>query len=234
MEGYSAQWYMNTNFSDFFWHPVETVQGIRYDYTFAILRNPHLMPRAYELGVDRVKCRICCAFDLLFRMTPDYKQYIADVLSSIGVPHKPLVTLQLETSPLHMTETLHTAELLVQCADRATQELNLPSAVLVPVFSDFQVEEEVVHHYTKLLTPVHVAFDQSQDSTGEEVQLQNAFVDLSLMLNSTLLVRTKGYRASFGNIADALRQHYHPPGSVFTYILSSSGCQKHLAGTKIE
>ena len=222
---------MSTNFSDFLHHPIEIVQGSRYDYSFALLRNPSLMPKAYQLGVDRVKCWICCAFDLLFIINPDFHQYITKLLSSIGVPPKPLVAIQLKTNPSDRVTSLHTAERLLECAEKASHDLHLSGAVWVPVFSDREVEKEVAQHYAQLLTTVHMVTSLSQDN--EQAGLQNAFMELCVMLNSTLLVRTKGYRASFGNIAEALRHHYRQ-GSVSTYIQSSLGCQSHSGDAKIE
>lgn len=245
--GKSSQWYMNTNFTNYFKYPLEVVQGHRYDFTYAVLRNPDLMPKAYELGVDRIKCRICCAFDMLFKMTPKFENEMGNLLKSLGHPTRKLVTLQLRSSSGDVQTAVSLAERYVGCAMKAGKELKISSkAVWYPVFNNRLVTHIVSKKYSdRMKTPIQIATatrtvhshlgnlpPDTEVEVAKGVQ-ERTFKEFFLMLNSTLIIRTKGYVGSFGNVADAIRRHYNRPGSVYTYTVGTS-CTLFPDNYKIE
>ena len=246
-DGKSSQWYMNTNFSTFFTEPVEILQGNRYDYTFALIRNPALMPKAYELGVDRVRCRLCCAFDLLFSMNPTFQKSMNDILLQVGFPPKPYLTVHLRTKVNIVDEALSRAEEFLKCAQTAAKELHIAQPILLPIFNNRLVVHIMSRKYPDMVKDLvdtstakrttHTHIGNLPHDTELDVQTsvqERTFKDFYLLLNSTVLVRTKGYVAALGNIADAIRHHYNPPGSIMTYIFSDSKCTKYSEGAKIE
>ena len=244
--GKSSQWYMNTNFSTYLKFPVEVVQGHRYDFTYAVFRNPELMPKAYELGVDRVKCRICCAFDMLFKMTSKFEKEMGDLLKTLGHPSSPLFTVQLRSKNDDVQTAIKMAEQFVSCATKASKELKLRKPVLVPIFNNRLVMHMVVKKFSdKMKNPIHIdtATRTVHNHLGSlppdtEVEVakgvqERSFKDFFLILNSTVLIRTKGYVGSFGNVADAIRRHYGEQGTFWTYTVGST-CTVFPDGYKIE
>lgn len=245
--GRSSQWYMTTNFSTFFTNELEVVQGHRYDFTYAILRNPELMPKAYELGVDRIKCRICCAFHMLFRMTEKFQKQMDELLTSLGSPRKEIGTIQLRTKSGNVQEAVKFADAFLKCGTKAAKSLKLTNRIAwVPIFNNRLVVHIVQKKYgDKLKTPinidsatrtVHTHLGNLPADTELEVAKavqERTFKEFFLMINSTIIIRKKGYEASFGNIADAIRRFYHELGTVHTYLVGST-CTKFPDTYKIE
>ena len=246
--GRSSQWYMNTNFTTFFKFPVEVVQGPRYDFTYAVLRNPELMPKAFELGVDRVKCRICCAFDMLFKMAPKFEKEMSDLLNSLGYPTRPLMAIQVRVKADDVQQAVSQAESFVGCAMRAGKELRISSKVVwVPIFNNRLVMHIVAKKYhDRMKTPIQISTatrtvhhhlgnlpPDTELDVAKGVQ-ERTFKDFFLMLNSTSLIRTKGYVGSFANVADAIRRFYAQRGSVSTYTAGGGTCILFQDGFKIE
>lgn len=246
--GRSSQWYMNTNFTTFFKYPVEVIQGHRYDFTYAVLRNPELMPKAFEFGIDRVKCRICCAFDMLFKMAPKFEKQMSELLNSLGVPQRTLMTVQVRTKNDDVQNAVATAENYIACASKAAKERKISSKVItVPIFNNRLVSHILSKKYTsRLKNPisidtatrtVHSHLGNLPADTEVEVAKgvqERTFKEFFLMLNSTILIRTKGYVGSFGNVADAIRRHYAEPGTIWTYTAGGSTCNIFPDTYKIE
>ena len=239
---------MTTNFSTFLDGDVEVVQGHRYDFTYTILRNPELMPRAYELGVDRIKCRICCAFHMLFRMTEKFRQEMDTLLKSLGAPEKSIGAIQLRAKSQNMKDSMKSAEIFMKCALKAAKERKMTSRYLswVPIFNNRLLVHMIHKKYgDKLKVPinidtathtVHTHLGNLPPDTEPEVVMavqERTFKEFFLTINSTIIIRRKGYESSFGNIADAIRRFYHDFGSVHTYLVGSS-CVKFPDTYKIE
>jgi len=245
--GRSSQWYMNTNFSTYFNSPVEVVQGHRYDFTYAVLRNPGLMPKAYELGIDRIKCRICCAWDMLFKMTSKFEKEMDGLIKSLGVPKRSLMTIQARTRSDDIQAAVAMSEQYVTCAMKAGRELKvLHKMVWVPVFNNRLVVHIVAKKYAeRMKTPiridsatrtVHTHLGNLPPDTEVNVVKgvqDRTFKEFFLMMNSSVIIRTKGYVGSFGNIADAIRRFYAVPGSIYTYT-AGGGCSRFPDNYKIE
>ena len=245
--GRSSQWYMNTNFTKYFTNPVEVVQGHRYDFTYAVLRNQGLMPKAYELGIDRIKCRICCAWDMLFKMTSKFQKEMDALLKSLGVPSKSLMTIQARSRSDDIQAAVALSEQYVSCAMKAGKELKLSSRMVwVPVFNNRLVVHIVAKKYaSKMKTPIHIDTATRTVHThlgnlppDTEVNVlkgvqERSFKEFFLMMNSTVIIRTKGYVGSFGNIADAIRRFYAERGTIYTYT-AGGGCTRFPDNYKIE
>ena len=245
--GISSQWYMTTNFSTYFTNEVEVVQGHRYDFTYAVLRNPELMPKAYELGVDRIKCRICCAFHMLFRMTDKFSQQMDELLSSLGAPHKTIGAIQVRTKSQNVQDSVKFVDSFIKCASKAGKGLKMSNKISwVPIFNNRLVVHIVRKKYgDKLKIPinidtatrtVHTHLGNLPADTELEVAKavqERTFKEFFLTINSTVLIRKKGYEGSFGNIADAIRRFYHQLGTVHTFLVGST-CSKFPDTYKIE
>jgi hypothetical protein len=242
----SSQWYMNTNFSHFFKHPVEVVQGHRYDFTYALLRNPELMPKAYELGIDRVKCRLCCAWDMLFAMAPDFEKEMTKVMHSLGPPSKPLMAVQVRTKAEDVQKAVVVAEHYINCGQKVAKDTHIVP-VYVPIFNNRLVVHIIAKKYKRYVkTPieiesgtrtVHTHLGNLPQDTEMDVVLgvqERTFKEFFLMLNSTVLIRSKGHMGSFGTVADAIRRHYAQVGSVQTYTAAGSSCAFFPLDSKIE
>ena len=238
---------MNTNFTQYFKKPVEVVQGHRYDFTYALLRNPDLMPRAYELGVDRVKCRLCCAWDMLFKMAPEFEAEMKQLIADVRRPdNKPIMAIQVRTKSADVQEAVVVAEHYVNCGQKVAKDTKMP-LVFVPVFNNRLVVHIIAKKYKRYMkTPneseigtrtVHTHIGNLPADTELEVQeavQDRTFKEFFLMLNSTVLIRTKGYVGSFGNVADAIRRHHAKPGSAFSYTAAGSTCSLFPQDAKIE
>lgn len=242
----SSLWYMNTNFSQFFKHPVEIIQGHRYDFTYAILRNAELMPKAYELGIDRIRCRICCAWDMLFTMAPQFEKQMENVLQNLGPPSKPIMAIQVRTKSDDVQKAVVMAEHFINCGQKVAKESKMVP-VYVPIFNNRLVVHIIAKKYKRYVkTPIEIESgtrtvhthlgNLPQDTEPDVVQgvQERTFKEFFLMLNSTVLIRTKGYVGSFGTVADAIRRHYAKPGSVFTYTAGGSSCAILPHDSKIE
>ncbi len=242
----SSQWYMNTNFSTYFKHPVEYIQGHRYDFTYALLRNPELMPKAYELGLDRVKCRLCCAWDMLFRMAPDFKKDMNQILARFKYPSVPLTAIQVRTKSDDVQKAVVVAEHYFHCAQKASKDLKI-SPIYVPVFNNRLVVHILTKKYSRFIkTPididtttrtVHTHLGNLPVDTEMDVQQgvqERTFKEFFLLLNSTVLIRTKGYVGSFGNVAEAIRRDYAKPGSIYSYTAAGTTCTLFPQTSKIE
>lgn len=246
--GKTAQWYMDSDLSSFFTNPVEVLQGHRYDFTYAVLRNPGLMPKAFELGIDQLKCRICCAFDMLFKQTEKFAGEMDQLLKSLGRPLRPLVAIQTRVKGSDVQQAVGVAEAFVKCGIKAAKELKIThNAQYVPLFNNRLVTHIVTKKYSGLLrSPIvidtatrtvhnhlgNLPYDTEQE-VAKGVQ-ERTFKDFFLAINSTVLIRTKGHVASFGNVADAIRRHYGEPGTYWTYTVGSKTCELFPDGTKIE
>ena len=238
---------MNTNFSSYFTRSVEVIQGHRYDYTYALLRNPHLMHKAYELGIDRVRCRVCCAFQLLFAVKPDFAMSVRDVFSSIKFPSRPYAAIHLRAPSGDNEGATAMAEELIGCAHTALEELNVQRCLIVPVFNNRLLIDTIVRKYPLKVKRLFASPDgltghthlgnipRSVNATALSLIQRRTFHDFYILLNSLVLVRSKGHMASLGTIADAIRRHINGPDAVsVTYIASGGTCSRQLVNQRIE
>ena len=199
----NSQWYMDTNFTQYFNGPVEFIQGHRYDFTYAILRNPGLMPKAFELGIDRVKCRICCAWDMLFRMTPEFEKQMKNILASIGYPTIPMMAIQLRTKVADVQSAMIVAEHYINCGQKIAKDTKM-SPVFIPIFNNRLVVHILSKKYKRhMKTPIqidsatrtiHTHLGNLPADTEKDVIAgvqERTFKEFFLMLNSTILIRTK-------------------------------------------
>ena len=246
--GKTSQWYMDSDLTSFFTYPVEVIQGHRYDFTYAVLRNPVLMPKAFELGVDQIKCRICCAFDMLFKQTEKFSQEMDGLLKTLGRPVRPLVAIPLRAKVSNVQSAVAMAEVYVKCAMKATKALKLANSQLVPLFNNRLVTHIVTKKYSSLLRnpimiesatrTVHSHLGNLPYDTEVEVAKgvqERTFKEFFLAMNSTLLIRSKGYASSFGNVADAIRRHYGLNGNFWTYTVGEgASCEQFPTEMRIE
>lgn len=239
--GRSSRWYLSANLSNFFNNSVEILQGHRYDYSHALLRNPALMPRAYALGMDRVRCSVCCTFQYLFKMNSTFQQVMSSLFATIRFPPEPYVAVHLEAT----VDVVSSIENYISCAIKAAQELHILSPNVVPVSDDQFLIESLMKKHPRIIGSITVAPSRANHThigslpfKAEPATLnaaqRNTFRDFFVMLNSSVLVRGKGYKSLLGNVADAIRHHSSPAGSRVTYVASKGMCRRALVGAKIE
>ena len=238
---------MNTNFSLYFSNPIEVLQGNRYDYTYALLRNPTLMPKAYKLGIDRINCRICCAFDLLFSTNVKFLKSINDILSLTGSPRKPYIALYLHIKSNDVDDVLAISKTYINCIHTVSKEMQMSHPLIIPVFYNQTIFHAIAKRYPSemkelvnsslVFQPSHIHLsDISRDTDIEDhgsIQ-KRTFQDFYFILKSSVLIRSKGYLVAFGNIADAIRQHYNPIGRVVTYLTTDTVCLRQPKNSRIE
>lgn len=204
---------MTVNFTQFLPGPVEVLQAPRYDYTFALLRNPLLMNKAFQLGLDQLQCSICCAFDQLFVPNPLFSDYQASLFT--GIKSRELMSIQFDRRCMDQ----HVIQQLVNCSNQAVRDHSLNSFVKRAVVSECHAQE-----IAEQLTSLNIQVFQAKQVTNGMLAMSMAFSELYMIMNSSVLIRGKGYMASLGVMADALRRHYNPPHSVLTYVSSKKGC----------
>ena len=123
----------------------------------------------------------------------------------------------------------------------------MPHPTIIPIFNNrlivhiisrnhpAEVRDLVNLPLATRTTHMHLGnIPRDMDPEVHAVVQKRTFQDLFFMLNSTVLVHSKGYLAAFGNVADAIRQHFNPPGSVVTYTVSGTVCLKQSPNSKIE
>ncbi len=207
------------------------------------------MPKAYEYGIDQIKCRLCCAWDMLFKMSPKFEKEMNTLLKSVGHPTKPILALQVRAKSDNIENAVNVAEHNVNCGQKAAKDLKL-TPVFIPIFNNRLVVHIVAKKYKRLMkTPieietatrtVHTHLGNLPSDTELEVAKgvqERTFKEFILMLNSTVLIRTKGYLGSMGNVADAIRRHYAMHSKkkhVYTYTAGGTSCSVLEDGTKIE
>lgn len=182
------EFYTETDFNDYFSRDIEVVQSHSYDFTYALLRNKHHREKVRGMGIDRVKCLLCCIWGYLFKQSPMFTRNMALVARKhLGLSHgRDLVFLDLSLPVSHLSRSLqleYTQEAL-KCTEKVITVLQNPVCVMAS--NSYFLLEEVPNQYTRVSSNGGMFFSQ------ERYQLE-----LQRQINST----TEGalYRTLRGN-----------------------------------
>ena len=231
MEGRNATWYRTKDFATLLTQPVEVIQAPVYDFTYALMSNPHLMAKAYALQMDVTRCHLCCMWTTLFKFNKEFEQQMSESLTQSGATFERLIALQLRSEAIPNKEE---AKVFMDCAGKAARKLsnvhftvvtnNKLDRHLIRTRSGYdglfvQPEDSVeglvhIHMGTRRL-PSH---DKEKAPKLQKVTFQHFY----LLLKAAVLVRGVGHRASLGVVADALRRHIAT--GLQSYVINSNSC----------
>lgn len=79
-ENKSIRFYTETDFTSYFIEEREAIQSHSFDFTYALTRNRHFAKKLREMGLDRVKCRVCCIWNYLFKHSTSFQHNSASVV----------------------------------------------------------------------------------------------------------------------------------------------------------
>ena len=236
-ESKSGSWYIQTDFHKLFTEPVEVVQGHRYDFTYALIRNDFLMDRYYELGLDKIRCFLCCAYDILFQRSNKFDEWYQSMIRTLDVPNKPLLTIQLRSVGVDTDKNVEQAKSYLKCAKKAIVEKDLGDNATIALAFNSKVAYHVIFNAMRAaVTRINIvsAIERTThlhlgnlptDLSAEVMQgvQEVTFRDLFLLTNATVIVRNKGHLASFGTVGDALRSFYSTQRT--TFLVSEDSCK---------
>lgn len=237
-KGKSGSWYIQTDFHKLFTDPVEVVQGHRYDFTYALLRNDFLMDRYYELGLDKMRCFLCCAYDILFQRSSKFDQWYQSMLTTLDIPNKPLLAIQLRSVGTDTDKSVEQAKNYLKCAKKVIVDKDLGSNTTIALAFNSKVAYHVIFNAMRasvtrinivsvIEKTTHLHLGNLPPEIGPDIMegvQEVTFRDLFLMTNATVMVRNKGHLASFGTVGDALRSFYAKEKPV-TYLVSEDSCK---------
>ena len=236
-EGKSGSWYIQTDFHKLFTEPVEVVQGHRYDFTYALIRNDFLMDRYYELGLDKIRCFLCCTYDILFRRSKMFDEWYQSMMHTLDIANKPLLTIQLRSVGVDTDKNVEQAKSYLKCAKKAIVEKDLGDNTTIALAFNSKVTYHVIFNAMRAaVTRINIvgAIERTThlhlgnlptDLSAEVMQgvQEVTFRDLFLLTNATVIVRNKGHLASFGTVGDALRSFYSTQRT--TFLVSEDSCK---------
>ena len=226
--GFNETWYMNTNFAKVFTKPVEVIQSHNYDFTYALLRNKHLKQKAFELRMDLIHCHVCCTWKGLFTFNARFKDYMTRKLQTSLPSANHLGSLQLRTENLLNSQQVK--EVISCCQQVLHRHPSIEKIILISNNKMAKTFLEGIKDIVELKEDIdgfmHIHLG-SKRVPRDEAEVHHKVQDLTfqhlyLLLDSALLVRLSGYKASLGIFADALRRYTrHGEG---TYIASQNHC----------
>ncbi len=170
------------------------------------------------------------------------------ILSTFGSPPRPIITFYVTSKSNNIQEDLLVAKTYINCIQNASREMIHP--IVIPVFRNvtffrilvekFPLEMKELNNpsvaalHTSHVTHLGDIPRSSMDTISHTTIQHRTFQDFFFMLNSSVLFRSKGYLSSFAIIADAIRQHRNPLGSVVTYVVTGTVCSRLPPNSRIE
>ena len=227
------EWYRQTNFNQFFNLSVELVAGHGYDFTYAVLQNKYFGRDIYKYRLDTIKCRICCVWDFLFQQTYTFNKYMTAILKEFNYPTNPLVVMHIKVPfKKKIGDIMEYSVGHYICSNKAIRENHFTNVTktittnqrLLRHMMGLKHKDIKVPTYTKDATQTvhyHIGdLPPSMDAAILKGVLRNTIIDFFLLLNSTVIIRERGYQHWFASTGEAIRHHYHPDR--LTYIVDQS------------
>lgn len=241
------QFYKETNFNDYFSHDKEVVQAHSYDFTYALLRNKHYRDKVHGLGLDRVKCLLCCIWSYLLKQSPGFTRSLTFVATKkLGLGRgRDLVFFDLSLAVDHLPKSMQFeyARNTLKCADKVLNVLKNPVCIMAS--NSYFLLEEVPNKYTRVSSNSGLFFSRERyqlelqrelnSSTedgirrGEKIRKrrgivvpkteQNAVVNffIGYMLQLNSTVLFTARHSPYSENMAALRHYYHPSGTYLVY-----------------
>ena len=237
MEGKNATWYRTTDFTRLLTQPVEVIRAPVYDFTYALLSNPHLMAKAYALQLDVTRCHLCCSWANLFKFKKEFELQMDERLAEFGATFERLVAMQIRSEAIPSKEE---ANMLMKCAGKAARNL---SSFHFAIASNNKLVIHLLHAHSGYdglfvqaedslngLVHIHMGTRKLPSHNKEmAVKVQRVtFQHFYLLLKAAVLVRGVGHRASLGVVVDALRRHVDT--GLQSYVISGGRCTPIAAG----
>ena len=235
----SVDWYINTNFDDYFTDEIEVVQSHSYDFTYALMRNKHYQHKIRSLGLHIARCRLCCIWHYLFKFTQLFL-HNANVLTKgkLGLTKGRdilFLNIPFRFESLPRSLVLQQASAALRCAEKIGNTLRNPIWALAS--NNFVVLDELPKMMPKLKSNAifyskerYLVDLQHENATMKHYQLKvprtehNAlmyyFLGFYLQMNSTVLFSQR--YSPFSETMAALMNFYHPSGKYVVY--PDQGC----------
>ena len=226
----SVDWYMTTNFDEFFTEEVEVIQAHSYDFTYALLRNKHFQHKTANFGLHKMHCMVCCIWHYLFKVSPSFNRIMTNFITSKLKLSKStdlmFINLNLMSDNFPTKFVLQHAEKTMKCAQKVSTILRNPVWVLAS--NSLMVLEEVPKVYTSI-KPFSVFYNREHymvdlqrlnASNSHHLKVprteQNAlfrfFLGFYLQLNSTVLFIDP--QSHYSEVVSAFREFQHPGGKI--------------------
>lgn len=241
----SADWYINTNFDEYFSREFETVQSLSYDFTYAMLRNKHYRHKIRSLGLHTTKCILCCIWHYLFKPSTLFNQNLAVYTKNkLRVPAKTeLIFIDLSFQQKNLPQRLmmqYTSDIM-KCVDRVSRQLK--NTVWLIASNHYNVLDRIPQLYPKIKKDYGVFYtddrylidlQSEQDSTEEAKHSfivprteQNAlmyyFIGMYMQMESTVVFTSP--QSLYSEVTTAVRYFYYQTGKYL--VTRDSGCRLH-------
>ena len=242
----SVAFYMETNFNDYFTNEQEVIQSLSYDFTYALLRNKHFRSKIKELGLNSVKCQLCCFWHYLFKYSTSFSRNLASAAKKkLGLtPGRDLIFIDISFPLERLPKRLlmqHTDEVF-KCVQSVVKVLRDPVCILAS--NNYFLLDEVPKLYPNVVTNKGLFFtkeryqvelqyllnstEYSSKKSGSKIMVpkteHNAlmyfFMGYHLQLNSTVLFVSK--KSQYSESMAAFRHFYHPSRYI---VHSEKGCK---------
>lgn len=240
-QNHGVDWYMSTNFDEYFSHEVETIQSLSYDFTYAILRNKHYRHKIRNLGLHTTKCRLCCMWHYLFKFTELFNHNLSVYTKKkLRVPPRSdiiFINLSFQQKYLPYHTMLHYATNTMKCVKKISKQLR--NSVWIVASNNYQLLDSIPEMFPKV-NKVHGVFYSEERYTidlqkevnspqsqynfmipkTEHNALMYYFIGLHLQLNSSILFTSQ--HSIYSETMAALRYFYYQTGKYLVY--PDSGC----------
>lgn len=236
----SANWYMETDFNQYFTQQVEIVQSHNYDFTYALLRNMHHRQKILEYGLHKAPCITCCIWDHLFSLSPSLLRSMHSFLRRIGwTKSNDVIFLNIPIPDQQFPRgyVTHLGQEVVQCAQRVKERLKLNKPIWILASDNFDILEGAfryardlkkdgrVYSRERYLVDIHRENKTKRHTMKFPMTEQNALFHFAtgffLQLNSTVLFSDR--HSPYSETMAALRHFYHRSGQYIVY--TQQGCQ---------
>ena len=231
----SAEFFETTNFNQYFTSQVEVVQSTSFDFTYALLRNPHHQHRIRNLGLHTAKCRLCCFWHYLFKFTSLYNHNL-QIVTQRKLKMSPsqdivFIDLSLQRENLPKRTMMDYASNVMKCAEQMSRSLRNP--VLIVASNCYSILDEVPKLYPQVVADHGMFFSRERytvelnrelnSTTKHNVMLpkyeHNAlmyfFVGYYLQLNSTILFTS--HHSPYSETMAGFRHFYYSSGKYVVY-----------------
>ena len=243
--GNAAQWYMDTDFDDYFSNEVEVVQAHSYDFTFALLRNKHYQHKIQRFGLHRSCCRLCCMWHYLFKFTVFFQTRFKFILRELRFTKSSEmiyinVPLPSQNLPPKLVESQ--VDRVMACAGKVSSIMKHP--IWVVASNNFRVLEDIYKDYPRMAKALNGIFYSTErywvdlrrqnSSTYKSFRIprteQNAllyfFIGYYLQMNSTVLFSQRNFL--YSEVGAAIRHFSSPRKTYVVYPEESCQMQRYL------
>ena len=237
----SVDWYMSTNFDEYFSHEVETIQSLSYDFTYAILRNKHYRHKIRSLGLHTAKCTLCCMWHYLFKFTQLFNHNMeVYTKNKLKVPPRSdiiFINLSFQQRYLPRRTMLQYASETMRCAEKVSKQLKNPVWILAS--NSYNLLDSVPEMFPKIKKAYGVFYSEERYTIDLQRELNSTkshynfmiprtehnalmyyFIGLQFQLKSAILFSNR--RSLYSETMAAFRHFYYQSGKYLVY--PEKGC----------